>query len=308
MLRLNSVQEIDMLSRTFFEMAHNFGGYKHFGYMAYVDGEGRTAYETTIKRPTRKVRPAIWIDKTGKIKKPEGDIDVSELIPDCGSEEPQFYYITGLYSSDHTFGYSFVAMTGEGPFNEYYKMWMINMSISLELILRSNNIAELIKCLESASIRDGLTGLLNRSGFESKSAEAFYHKRDGELVSAIVVDMDGLKRINDVYGHTEGDFAIKSVANVIARSCGENDIAGRTGGDEFYIFLPDCDEERAAAVARSINEGLEQLESVKKKPYRIAASVGVYTAKSSDHAQVEDLIKISDERMYEIKRRRKAAI
>lgn len=302
-LRNNLVNDISMLSGIFDEHAINFGGYSNFFFMMYIDEDGRTSYETHMHKPTDRVVPAIWIDKSGGIlKKPEKPMSVKQLIPESNSDKPQFYYISDIHSDDKCFGYAGVSMTGEGPFNDFYSAWILNISVSMESLFKQNSINKLIDNLEDASIRDELTGLFNRRGFESKSAEIFSNTEEGSSVCAVVIDMDGLKGINDVYGHGEGDSAIRSLGKIIAECCDDKEVAGRTGGDEFYIFASDYTSEKLNKFMEKFNDRLESLNRSSNKPYSISASCGTLLEKMGAYAKIEDYLKISDERMYKIKR------
>lgn len=88
--------------------------------------------------------------------------------------------------------------------------------------------------------------------------------------------MDRLKSINDVYGHTEGDYAINSLAHIISACCTENEIAGRTGGDEFYVFAFDYSEEKAMHYKKRFNAALDDLTRPKTSPIPLMPAL-VYT-------------------------------
>ena len=114
----------------------------------------------------------------------------------------------------------------------------------------------------------------------------------------MVIDMDGLKHINDVYGHYEGDCAIKTAAGFINNCCISGEIAGRTGGDEFFIFASDYSEEKAE---RFISRFLNYLEAYNKnsdKPYKLELSYGTYVTEADCNTRLEDLLSVSDSRMY----------
>ena len=96
-------------------------------------------------------------------------------------------------------------MKNDEPFSEFYNIWIANIAVALETLLHKNSIRELVEDLEIASTHDKLTGMYNRRGFEKCMNRAFDEKKEEQqtTVAAIVIDMDRLKSINDVYGHTE---------------------------------------------------------------------------------------------------------
>lgn len=100
------------------------------------------------------------------------------------------------------------------------------------------------------SIRDGLTGLLNRRGAMDAIGKSL--ARRTASYATLLVDIDNLKMVNDNHGHITGDAVIGRTAEVIRESIREGDDCARLGGDEFMIFAPDCDTDNAAEIARRI--------------------------------------------------------
>jgi diguanylate cyclase (GGDEF)-like protein len=100
-------------------------------------------------------------------------------------------------------------------------------------------------------MRDQLTGLANRRAWD----ERFVHElrkaaRSGTPLSVAVIDLDGLKRVNDTCGHGEGDRLIERCASAWRHAVRETDFVARLGGDEFFVLLPDCPEPEAMEVGR----------------------------------------------------------
>ena len=113
--------------------------------------------------------------------------------------------------------------------------------------------------------------------------------------------MDGLKHINDDFGHYEGDRAIKAAANIITKCCDSGEIAGRAGGDEFYIYAPEYSEKKLERFIEKLNRLTANYNESFNKPYRIELSYGALITSANSNSRLEDLLKISDERMYEMK-------
>ncbi|NPV91028.1 MAG: diguanylate cyclase [Firmicutes bacterium] len=99
---------------------------------------------------------------------------------------------------------------------------------------------------------DELTGLYNKTYFDKKIKELAANN-DCLPISVLVGDMNGLKFVNDVFGHQEGDNWLKRMASMIQQSCRPNDITARWGGDEFAIILPNTDQETALDIGHKIN-------------------------------------------------------
>ena len=157
--------------------------------------------------------------------------------------------------------------------------------------------------IDELSKRDMLTGLYNRFGFMYKLDELKRHAKNG--FSVISIDLDRLKYINDNFGHTEGDAAIKAFAGVLERGCPGKKVCGRLGGDEFAAVTDCIDPEN---VKSSIEKCIAEYNGRSGKPYELSASMGVTAYRNnSDYRSFEELFKESDRLMYEEKRRKKSS-
>ena len=207
-----------------------------------------------------------------------------------------------VHCAERLFGYSIVEMVGKEIFTEYYNMWLHNLGIILNTLQKDDRIQKLIGKLEGLSTTDGLTGMLNRRGFDDKSRNMIASFNIRKTVCTIVIDMDGLKRINDQFGHHEGDRAIKVLADMVQKSCICGEIAGRVGVDEFYIFAVDysaiCLERFIERLKANMDEYNQQ---ENKRGYQIEFSYGAYLTETDSFGQLEEFLRISDERMYEQK-------
>jgi len=113
-----------------------------------------------------------------------------------------------------------------------------------------------MEALYESSTRDGLTGLRNRLG--AIDAVKKLLARRAKSYAALLIDIDGLKLINDTRGHATGDAVIALTAEAIRESIRENDECARLGGDEFFVFAADCDTEEAMAMAKRILDKLSK--------------------------------------------------
>jgi diguanylate cyclase (GGDEF)-like protein len=107
------------------------------------------------------------------------------------------------------------------------------------------------------ALTDPVTGLLNRTGLEQASArEDAHHRRDGHVVTVVVCDVDGLKRVNDTAGHPAGDVLLHAVAQALRETVRARDVLGRAGGDEFVVLMPEAstDGEDVARVRAALLE------------------------------------------------------
>jgi len=107
---------------------------------------------------------------------------------------------------------------------------------------------------------DPLTGLLNRRGMIDRfEKEIARQARQGGSMGILLLDLDYFKKVNDTYGHAAGDLALGAVANVLVSMKRSYDHAGRWGGEEFLLLLPECSEEDLLAIAERIREVIEIL-------------------------------------------------
>lgn len=161
-------------------------------------------------------------------------------------------------------------------------------------------IAHLFSTVKEQAVTDGLTGLYNRRYFEEYlQKEVTRANRQKQPFSLIGLDLDFLKQINDKYGHSYGDLAIKTLASVIKNNARSIDIAARMGGEEFDIILPGVDSKGAMAAAERIRKTLEAAEI--DTIGHITASIGVATYfEHTDNP--EELLELTDQAMYQSKR------
>jgi len=151
---------------------------------------------------------------------------------------------------------------------------------------------KLLKEAKYKSTHDLLTDLYNRDYFVKKIKE--YSDKGEEFVVAFL-DLDNFKKVNDTFGHKIGDSILISVADIIKKNIKGKDIAARFGGDEFMIALLDCDMVCGKKIFEEIRKEIEN----NFKDYNVTASIGI--AYSKEGESFEELLKISDKRMYKSK-------
>ncbi len=165
---------------------------------------------------------------------------------------------------------------------------------------------ELERKLRFLSLRDELTGLYNRRGFfllamqQQKLAE-----RDGTEMSLLYVDLDGLKTINDTYGHKEGDRVLVHTGNILQEAFRESDVVARIGGDEFAILLIDSSGNAVTTlIAHRLEKTMERENSTFDGRYDISLSYGISHYIPSAPCSIDDLLSRADENMYHHKKSR----
>ena len=118
-------------------------------------------------------------------------------------------------------------------------------------------------------------------------------------------DLDGLKNINDTYGHDVGDTAICYIADVLIKSCHNHEVFCRFGGDEFIVYAADCDEERAEKITDEIRSNIAKINASGSNPFVLSASIGHVIAIPEENEDIFDFVNKADKVMYEEKKRKK---
>jgi diguanylate cyclase (GGDEF)-like protein len=150
--------------------------------------------------------------------------------------------------------------------------------------------------LRNEAALDPLTSVFTRKIGDKKFQEMI-NNRATENNCVGFIDLDGLKRINDNFGHTEGDFAIRTVAEILMTTVRETDVVVRYGGDEFLILFKDCMESDARHIISRMYDHLDEMNNSSKKPYAIQFSVGfTFIDKTMD--DMAEIINLIDEKMY----------
>jgi diguanylate cyclase (GGDEF)-like protein len=153
------------------------------------------------------------------------------------------------------------------------------------------------RALREAALTDELTGLLNRRGWYAVAAHEIERaRRAGEPRGMLFVDIDGLKQINDVLGHREGDRAISDAAEVLRRCARSVDILGRLGGDEFVLMLGERGE--ADVVRRRVLDALEQHNQLSGSRFELRMSIGAEVWDADDGSALDELVRRADAQMY----------
>lgn len=161
-----------------------------------------------------------------------------------------------------------------------------------------------IRDLRRDVIRDSLTGLLNRRGFQRVVERTLdFVRRYNAPVALIFIDMDAFKRVNDTHGHASGDLVLRHVAKVIRDTLRSSDVIARIGGDEFVALLWKADEANARDTAQRIVEALAGTPAVYEGiEISVSASVGVAMLAADDEVNV--VLERADRDMYRAKAER----
>jgi diguanylate cyclase (GGDEF)-like protein/PAS domain S-box-containing protein len=162
--------------------------------------------------------------------------------------------------------------------------------------------------LRASSTIDDLTGLHNRRGFLDLAQQQFWTaERLNKPLLLFFADLDGLKLINDNFGHSEGDAALIQTAKILKASFRESDIIGRMGGDEFAALALEKDPSSAERIVRRIQKNIDEANLRRPQQYLLSVSIGVARCDDENGTTLEDLLVKADARMYDQKQRKKEA-
>lgn len=224
-------------------------------------------------------------------------------------DSKRLYYVSTISKCELIYGY---IIYEKGSFEELlYEMMITILSHLMSSAYQNTKKEEAAKLLTQQneilsimSTTDEMTGLLNRRGFMAFGQQAIYMglcKDQSGLV--IYGDMDGLKIINDTYGHDAGDIAIKAEAEILKSIFRATDIIGRIGGDEFCIVAPGLPERIIPRIKENIQKACDNWNNCENHPFRLSISLGYAKFEKSCSSLVEIMQK-ADESLYKEKKLR----
>jgi diguanylate cyclase (GGDEF)-like protein len=155
---------------------------------------------------------------------------------------------------------------------------------------------------ETRAATDALTGLANRRALEDTMRRMLAHAgRTVSPMAVLAIDLDHFKRVNDVYGHEQGDSVLAAVGDALASTVRASDFVARYGGEEFIVLAPDTDGEAAMVVAEKLRRAISTI-SLPSDGGTITGSIGV--AAFPEHGtDAEILLRAADRALYAAKER-----
>ena len=162
--------------------------------------------------------------------------------------------------------------------------------------------------LRDLSLTDELTKIYNRRGFMTLAEQQIkIAQRTKKEMSVFYADLDGLKNINDTFGHDEGDAALVEAAAILRDAFRDSDIIARLGGDEFAVLTIDITEEEAATLALRLQDKIAARNTRPGQEYSVSFSLGTARYDPDKPCSLADLITFADRKMYQDKSARKVA-
>lgn len=258
-------------------------------------------YEDDHKLSDRMILQCVIDHDQNSYETPNVHFDRRDIIPKEYRVENDFLIVMSIRSRNMSLGYVVVRTERPDKFGRFFMVWLQCLSSGLEHVKMLGRNQEYLR-VKYESRLDPLTGLYNRREMESilrrrrtdKSMNQFY---------IMALDLDGLKTINDTYGHSMGDVAICAMANILLNIADDKIKTARTGGDEFTICILADNDAAAADVKTRIQEMINEYNEDAGQPFELSASMGY--ARFNRAYGVNRCINEADKRMYEDKAKRK---
>ncbi|MBO4927675.1 MAG: GGDEF domain-containing protein [Clostridiales bacterium] len=251
-------------------------------------------------------RQLVGSCENGKCTRTNISFPNQELFPEqYETSNPALRIFLPVFYKSEVYGYIVFRLNSDVKYilDEKMEFTMVLLGQTLNRLRLYDKLFEVNNIMD-LYIKDALTGLLNRRGFEKGVAQYF---TDGAVtdhkIAVVSIDMDGLKDINDNLGHAAGDEALKGIAHCLESVLKEGEIAARMGGDEFEAILILNSPARIGQFIRSFRNAIKKANAENRAEYSLSASIG--TCEVSDWETLLECMNKADKIMYIEKKTKK---
>ncbi len=206
-----------------------------------------------------------------------------------------------------------IVMTGYGDSFSYDKAIEVGASDYIKKPFTMQELSARMKILQiqedvlNWAITDELTGIYNRKGFYTLASHLLkLAQRNKQGMYLLYADLDDLKKINDSYGHKEGDLLISETAKLLSTSYRQSDVIARIGGDEFVVFPVGTSGDSAEIISGRLENAIARYNEGHGEGRKISLSWGIAIFKPENPSRVDDLLEQADAAMYAMKKAKKA--
>lgn len=236
------------------------------------------------------------------------DFPSRKMLPEPVDSDPEpgrCCYFLPLHFRDRAFGYCVICGNAVPISSPLLFSRMIALGNALEHVRKVRATNAVVTRLERLYILDPLSGIYNRNGFARETRAGYLRAIREQLpVMVMFADLDGLKQINDQYGHRAGDTAIRAVGLAVRNVCKRGEIYARFGGDEFLIFAVNATEEYGRTLAAAIGEELRCFNLQSDQPFTLSASIGFHIEVPQPRTSVFQMVSVADQKMYDDKKKK----
>ncbi|NLO61913.1 MAG: GGDEF domain-containing protein [Clostridiaceae bacterium] len=177
---------------------------------------------------------------------------------------------------------------------------------TIELEKALDVVQETSEKLERLSVMDELTGLYNRRGFLTLAKQQIALKaRNNKDLLLVFFDIDGMKKINDTLGHSVGDYALVSFANLLKKAFRSTDVIARIGGDEFVVLAIECSIREYKKVKSRLDYSIKEFNASNHQEFQLSVSAGAAPSDPDTTFTIEQLMEEADAELYKEKKRKK---
>ncbi len=223
-----------------------------------------------------------------------------------GDGEPRLYIFSPLHYMDRNYGYLVFADSTFPIGNPLYIIWLNSIGSSVENMRKHTMLINAMVKLDDANIRDPLTGVYNRFGMERYFAILKERCIDKQMfLHFSFADIDGLKKINDVFGHEEGDRIIRDTGRILQEEAGDAYVV-RYGGDEFVVMGTVFSEQEVESYWTRVQKAIDAYNAKHEGGAEMSISSGYDLIRLDPYSLLDDCIGEADKRMYLEKKRKKA--
>ncbi len=308
-IELSACEDLQEMHRVLISKLDDTPQLRDFYLCLFTDGENAGGEPVFAEETTNRACLVHAVRNHRDHGMPMITFDRKLLLPEMAerADEPQVFYLMLLHQREHAYGYAMFHYEPGCLPTVFFQHWNVILSGALSNMHKRDELKLLYEERRLSSITDVMTRLLNRRGLEEQLTPVWHHMCSRREYAAFVsIDLDGLKKINDTYGHQAGDFAIRLVAEAIRRSAPKETLAARMGGDEFLAVVPRANQAAADRFMADFRAQLEKLNLEEDRAFRAEASTGAAVFRLNELSTIEGCIQKSDEIMYRQKEERHA--
>lgn len=260
------------------------------------------------KAPTLLYRTEGYSDTMTVTCAIEGDINLplfrirtADLFPGAFYEKPKgnLYIFSPIHFQDRSIGYCVIKNSTYLLEHYFLYTWLTTINSTIENIRQKRILNAVNEKLNTLYMKDFLTDLYNRFGYERMALPLFEKNRaEGKSTYIIFMDLDKLKSINDCYGHNHGDLAIITLANTLRKYVPSDALSIRYGGDEFLVVGTFVNETHLFNIVDSIERELKEKTLCSGLPYEFSTSCGFVVATPNSDMSLDSFVEMADSNMY----------